>query len=142
MKKFITFLLLSLLTLCKAVSQTDTEFWFAAPEVSSAHGDEPIYLRISTTSRPAEVSVSMPANSAFSNITKKVTANSTVSIALTKFKDEIEGSPANKVLNKGLNIKSTSEISCYYKVANVWNPAIYHLKGNVCICISVRFTAG
>jgi hypothetical protein len=36
-------------------AQVDTEFWFAAPEVTSAHADRPIFLNISSFGLPAVV---------------------------------------------------------------------------------------
>jgi hypothetical protein len=52
----------------KANAQTDTTFWFAAPDLQQAHGDRPIYLRISTLSNAASITISQPANSGFAPI--------------------------------------------------------------------------
>jgi hypothetical protein len=48
-----------------AAGQTDTEFWFVAPEVTALHGDNPVLLRFATFDAPATVTVTQPANPAF-----------------------------------------------------------------------------
>ena len=69
MKKYLLFLGLFIYVTTFTFSQTDTEFWFVAPEVSADHGDYPVLLRITTTNLPADVTISMPANTAnFSNL--------------------------------------------------------------------------
>jgi hypothetical protein len=45
-------------------AQTDTAFWFAAPEVTynngNIHGDRPIYLRFTALAQDAVVTISQP----------------------------------------------------------------------------------
>ena len=112
--------------------QTNTDFWFAAPEVTSAHGDQPIYLRLTSFSQSAIVVVSEPANTVanFPPITVFIPANSTVSVDLTGLKNQVECKPANTPLNMGLYIHSGVPITAYYEVANTVNPEIFILKGN------------
>jgi gliding motility-associated-like protein len=113
-----------------ACAQTDTTFWFAAPDLQQAHGDRPIYLRISTLSSAASISISQPANASFIPITLNIGANSSNSLDLTSFITQLENVTPNAVANKGLLIRSTTPISCYYDIANGYNGDIYALKGN------------
>ena len=110
-------------------AQTDTTFWFAAPDLQQAHGDRPILLRVSTGTSPATVTVSVPANLSFTPIVTTIAANSSQSIDLTPYIDLIENSSINAVSNKGLKISSSSLISCYYDIANTLNGDIFALKG-------------
>lgn len=72
---------LSLATISYA--QLGTQFWFAAPEVTSADGDRPILLRFATLSQAAQVTVSEPANPPFATQTLNIPANSQGSIDIT-----------------------------------------------------------
>lgn len=110
-------------------AQTDTEFWFAAPEVSSTHGDSPIYLRMSAQNLEANILVSIPANPAFIPITLTVPSNTTQTIDLTPFLSFLENDISNTVLSKGLFIQSNNPISAYYEVSAPNNPDIFALKG-------------
>lgn len=110
-------------------AQTDTTFWFAAPDLQQAHGDRPVLLRFSTGASPATVTVSIPANSGFTPLTINIAANSSQSIDLTPYINEIENSVVNVVNNRGLKINSTAMVSCYYDIAHGLNGDIYALKG-------------
>lgn len=134
MRNFIKFLYLSILILFfsnQLYSQTDTSFWFVAPEVSTASNfyDRPIYLRLSANVSAANVKIWLPANPSFAIIQKTIALNQTVSIDLTPFIDSIENKPANMVLNRGIKISSDVPISAYYEVAANVNPEIFVLKG-------------
>ncbi|MDD2964887.1 MAG: T9SS type A sorting domain-containing protein [Bacteroidales bacterium] len=111
--------------------QTDTAFWFVAPEAEQAHGDRPIYLRLTSLMNEADVVISMPAEPAFSPIQITMAPNSSQSIDLTPFIDLVENKPGGIVLNKGIYIRSTSEISAYYEIFTSChcNPEIFSLKG-------------
>ena len=120
--------------LCNAIAaQTDTSFWFVAPEVTfnnnNAHGDRPIFLRFTALSEDAVITITQPANAAFTPITVSVTANTSLSYDLTSRIDLVENKPADQILNFGLLIRSTKFISAYYEVASVNNPEIFALKG-------------
>ncbi len=133
MKKFILyFLLTSFVSVIKA--QTDTAFWFAAPEVTynggALHSDRPIYLRLTTLSKPATVTISEPANAGFITKTVNIAAYSSASIDLTPDIDQIESKPPNKVLNYGLYIQSTNIITAYYEESSQNNPEMFVLKGS------------
>lgn len=111
-------------------AQTDTEFWFAAPDLQSAHGDRPVLLRISAGAISASVTISLPANPAIADQVVFVPANSSISVPLFAIHDQIENNTPNVVLNKGLHIKSTARISIYYDINNGSNGDLYALKGN------------
>ncbi|TAL67823.1 MAG: T9SS type A sorting domain-containing protein [Bacteroidetes bacterium] len=115
--------------------QTDTEFWFVAPEVSqngSQDLDRPIFLRMSSFDHPSVVTISQSANPAFAPITVTIAANSSQTVDLTPFIDIIENKPPDNVLNYGLYIKATKPIQAYYEVASLetnYNPELFALKG-------------
>ncbi len=119
-----------------ALAQVDTEFWFAAPEVTVDHADRPVYLRISSLQAGGSITISQPANPSFAAITQSIGANSTLSIDLTEQIDQIENMPADQVLNFGLFIKSTNPITVYYEVfgTNYFAPGansdLFVLKGS------------
>lgn len=112
------------------VSQTDTEFWFVAPEVSVDHGDAPINLRFSAFAQSSTVTVSMPSNSDFPTQTLTLSPNQTQSLNLTNHLSLVENKPSNQVLNKGILIQASTPIASYYEVSNSFNPEIFLLKGN------------
>ena len=122
------FLLLSLISL-GINAQTDDQFWFVAPEVTSNHGDNPIVIRVSAFAEDADITLSQPANPNFTPINLTVIAGSTESIDLTAFQTLIENQPANQVLNKGLLLESSVPVTAYYEVNNFVNPEIFALKG-------------
>ncbi len=117
-------------------AQGGREFWFAAPEVTSKHADRPIVLRISSFDKPAEITISQPANPSFGIIKQTVSANSFVSVDLTNKIELIETKPPGKVLKTGLLIQASNEISAYYEEEGVSsrlsadNAEIFTLKGN------------
>ncbi|MGI9137464.1 MAG: IgGFc-binding protein, partial [Sediminibacterium sp.] len=112
-------------------AQSDREFWFAAPEVTSQHSDNPIFLRFTTYSKDAIITIDQPANSSFTPISIPLGANSTYSLPFTTFKEIVENKPGNTELNYGIRIISTASISAYYELASTNNPEIFTLKGNV-----------
>ena len=128
-KTLVFTLLVTFLLTTTTYAQTDTEFWFVAPEVSSDHGDRPVVLRISTIHQASHIRVSQPANPDFVPILLFLEANSTESVNLTGMINQVENQPADEVLNKGLYIQATEPITAYYEVANSVNPEIFPLKG-------------
>jgi len=110
-------------------AQIDTEFWFVAPEIAEAHGDRPIFIRISTMQDTANIVLWMPANLSFIPITQTINPNSTYSINLTPWIDIIENRPADQVLNRGLLLTSDNDVTAYYECASTVNPGIFSLKG-------------
>lgn len=113
-----------------AYSQTDTEFWFAAPEINQTHSDRPIFLRMTSNNLATVVTINQPANPAFPVLTYSLAPFTTQSVDLTQYIDIIECKPNNSVLNYGIHIKATQAITAYYEVVSaVVNPEIFSLKG-------------
>lgn len=123
-----TFMMLAFVLSTNA--QTDTEFWFVAPEITSGHSDSPILLRVSSLNQIANVQISQPANAAFPVINATIAAGSTQTFDLTPYKAIIENAPENTVLNYGLLLQSSSPVTAYYEVNGTNNPDIFALKGS------------
>lgn len=139
MRRVIQYVILFLFTflLCTPIkAQTDTTFWFAAPEVlyftyNNVAMDRPIVFNITTYNESAIVTITQPANGGMPAQTISIPANATKSVDLTAWIDNIECKPANSILNNGIKISSTANISAYYEVnANGYNPDLFVLKGN------------
>lgn len=111
-------------------AQIDDEFWFVAPEVYEFHEDSPIRLRFATFGQSADVVVDMPALPSFTPYNLSIPANNALTLDLTEFIDIIENKPFDSVLDKGIHITSSAEISCYYEVGQLLNPDIFVLKGD------------
>lgn len=124
-------LLLGLLLPLQLLAQTDTEFWFVAPEVQQSHGDRPIAVRLSTSQQAASVQITMPINPGFPPINAIIPPNTTQSFDLTLWVDLLENKPADVVLDKALRIVATAPITAYYEVVTSCNcnPDIFTLKG-------------
>ncbi len=112
-----------------AKAQTDTLFWFAAPDLQRDHGDRPIFLRVATGTESAIVSISQPADPSFPVISFFVPANQTISRDLTTLISRIENGSTNTIEKKGLLIRSDKPINCYYDIAGTSNGDLYSLKG-------------
>jgi hypothetical protein len=121
-------------------AQVDTLFWFVAPSVAASHGDSPVYLRFATFGAPAVITVTAPANPTFVPLTVNLAANAVNSLNLATYLAAIENQPANTVLNKGLRIHATANISAYYEVTPSCscNPDIFTLKGENALGTSFR----
>ena len=125
----------SLLLISAALAQTDTSFWFAAPQIQafSYQGvtmNQPIVLNINSYDQPATVTISQPAGGGMPTQTVFIPANSTRSVDLTNWLNLIECKPGNTVLNYGLYIHASDKISVYYEInANGFNPDLFSLKG-------------
>jgi gliding motility-associated-like protein len=119
----------------KIHAQTDTAFWFGAPDLngviaSGPNADRPIFLRISASASPAEITISQPANPSFIPINASIGSYGSRSFDLTAFIQSIEHDQINTILKKGLLISSTAPVSCYYDIVNSRNGSTYSLKGN------------
>lgn len=126
------FVVMALCCWYTVLAQTDTVFWFAAPEIlnnNSGHTDRPILLRVTAFNQPATVTISQPANAGFAKIVFNVAANSSYSYDLTSLIDIIESRPANQILSTGLLISSTAMITAYYEETSAFNPEMFVLKG-------------
>lgn len=111
-------------------SQKDTLFWFAAPEISSGAGDNPVFLRFMTYDDAATITVSQPANGSFIPLNINIPANQVDSLNLTSLLAQIESPAANVVSNNGIKIVSNKLISAFYEVRSTSNQASFSLKGN------------
>ena len=110
-------------------AQIDTEFWFAPPEITAGHGDQPIYLRISSQDQPATVYVTQPALTNPEIATISLAANTTQTLNLTNYKSSLETIFSATVMKTGLKVASTAPITVYYEVGSVFNAEIFVLKG-------------
>ncbi|MGC8864822.1 MAG: hypothetical protein ACP5O2_03770 [Bacteroidales bacterium] len=112
-----------------AKSQQDSTFWFVAPDVDAAHGDSPIFIRVSTLNQAANITLTQPANPLFVNQNIVVAPNTTGSINLTSQKNQVENQPPDQIVNYGLKLVSSTPVTAYYEVASDVNPDIFPLKG-------------
>ncbi len=129
-KKVVLWSMLMLLGMFNAVGQTDTEFWFAAPDINIDHSDRPVCIRMTSLNLPTVVTISQPANPAFPVQNFILPPFTTQSVDLTPYIDMIECKPGNSILNYGIRIKATKAITAYYEVvSNNNNPEIFALKG-------------
>ncbi|WP_291721803.1 LamG-like jellyroll fold domain-containing protein [Bernardetia sp.] len=129
------FLLLLCLSIKNLQAQSDTQFWFAAPDVTSSHSDGPIRIVVSAFDDPATVTVTQPSNLAFPTYIVNVAANTSQFIDIEPSKALIETpydtpTPATpQVSTTGLLVESTAKITAYYEVNSGINPDIFALKG-------------
>lgn len=130
MKNIFVLLLLSITVLCNNVSaQIDTEFWLGAPWVSKGHANNvPVFLRISSFDNPTTVRIYQPAHTY--DTTFVMNGNSLKSVNLSHIINSLEAQPASTILNYGIKIETSDEVTVVYEVAtNVNNPETYSLKG-------------
>jgi gliding motility-associated-like protein len=116
-------------------AQTDTTFWFGAPAITPAHANKPILIRFSAYASPAYVTITMPANPSFQPISFSLNAYAANTIDLSAFINTIESKPENTILQNGLKIIATNDISAYYEEDGIsqskyLNPEIFSLKGS------------
>ena len=132
---FLVFIIFSICFFNFSFAQTSNEFWFAPPEVTSGHGaagTHGIRLVMATGATPATVTIDQPANLAFNGgapIVINIPANSGHIEDMTPHTADLETAPQDVVLNTGLHISSTANITCYYEVITPLNPDIFALKG-------------
>lgn len=111
-------------------AQTDTAFWFAAPDINPNHNELPIELKLIGLSQNATVKIYQPANASFTPMSVSVAANSVVRVDLTSRISAVETSIAHGVNKSGLKIESTRAIQAYYEVVGQnRNTDIFTLKG-------------
>jgi gliding motility-associated-like protein len=110
-----------------AKSQEDTEFWFAAPDITAIHGDYPIRLRITALDDPATVEIYLKSNLTTPVYTYTFTPQESKEWVLANA--DVENSPINTVNNKGIYIKSTAKVTAYYDLDHGYNMDIFALKG-------------
>lgn len=128
--KWITTTLFTFILFQTTTAQVDTLFWFAAPEVSSSEGDSPIHMRFVSYENPATVTLSLPANGAFTPISVSIPANGTNSIDLSPFLSSIESPAGDVVSNNGIKVESTARIGAFYELGAAGNKELFSLKGS------------
>ena len=116
-------------------AQIDREFWFAVPEVTEDHADRPILLHISSQNSDALINISIPANNLIQPIEIILDANTSTSVDLTDWIDNLENGDYNLALGRGLFVQSDERITVYYEVLgsrniDVLNTDIFVLKGH------------
>lgn len=152
-------LILFVIFFIKSFAQTDSVFWFVAPEINNFHywntsvpdgttRGEPTYFRFSNTENyPVVVRIFQPANPAFATITDTIPALETKSVKFI-WKNFLAGTgvydlntienliePSTPLLatynhgKKGLKILATGKINAYYEYAVRYNMDIISLKG-------------
>jgi hypothetical protein len=123
----ILFILLLLIS-NKLSAQTDTLFWFAAPDLQQLHADRPIFLRVATTDNPALITITQPANPAFPTLSFFVAANSTQSYDLTPYIIQIENG-CNFFYGYRTTMFSTGNISgCQNNSITVQTPICFKFR--------------
>ena len=85
MKRKIFYIIIGLVATLQSFSQTDTEFWFAAPAITPGHENKPIVLRMTSYDKPAVITIAQPANASFTPIVINLNSNSTTTKDLTTF---------------------------------------------------------
>jgi hypothetical protein len=114
-------------------AQTDKTFWFVAPEVTQDvnNYDRPTAFKISTFDKATTVTISQPANPSFVPKTFTILANESAVFQFPPDLDLLENTPPDAVLNKGILIESSEDITAYYEVISQYNsnPEIFALKG-------------
>ena len=127
MKKALLFIFWFCVTLgCKA--QTDTEFWFAAPDLDVNHAEQPIRFCVVSYEEAATVVFEQPANAFYSPQTFHLEAHDCYVYDVSNIIDIVETQPYNAVLDFGFYIHSDTPVSIYYESDNN-NSEIYSLKG-------------
>lgn len=141
--KVVFTLIFLVISINSSYSQCVYEYWFAAPDPASQHGDSPIFINITNQEGSiAEVEMSLFTNG--SNRSYSIPAFGHLSINLiTGLANEDEDIPIsdvenilndNEVRDKGIYIRSDKKLSIYYEVrgGNV-NPEIFTLKGDAAL---------
>ena len=141
MKRLIPTLIIAFFALV-AKGQTDNLFWFAAPDISSDHGNAPkngapIYLHV-TAVLPTTVTITQPGNTSFTPIVFSLNEleHRTIQLDAIMGIDQIENYPQSwpqppaSIQKKAFKITSTpGDITVYYELDNYYNRDIFPLKG-------------
>lgn len=136
MRKLFIFILLSAVFLLQPIillAQADTLFWFVAPRATGNHeAAYPVTLRISSFDDAATIVIDLPAYPALTPIKRTVAANSMQTISLDGLKSYIENNQVDKILQKGIRIRSTNgkPVTVYYEIGTARNGEIFSLKGS------------
>jgi gliding motility-associated-like protein len=128
MKRFY-FLFLLFIGFLKIDAQIDTSFWFVAPDISSSLGQTPIKMYVTTYGAASNVYLRQPANGTFVPISKTIPAFSLDSIDLTSFVADVESTPSNSVLPRGIYISASTSVSIVYTIKSPTHKEMISLKG-------------
>jgi gliding motility-associated-like protein len=120
--------LLAILAYAPALAQIDTEFWFAPPEITRGHGDQPVLIRFASQDKPTTVQISQPARGAILAIFT-IPAFSAHTVNLASYVDKLETNIPATVMKTGLKIIATEPVTAYYEIASFFNGEIFSLKG-------------
>ncbi|MBM3929968.1 MAG: hypothetical protein FJ336_01640, partial [Sphingomonadales bacterium] len=124
-----------------AYGQTDTLFWFVAPDAVVGLGEAPVTLHLSAGPAGAQVVVDQPANSTnFPAITLTVPPDSVLVYDLTSRLGQLENQPPNIVQPYGLRIRSNQPVGVLYEIKSPLNAASFTLKGKT--ALGTRFFVG
>jgi hypothetical protein len=114
-----------------AFAQTDTEFWFAAPELIAGSTSRVSHLifGFAAYDQPATVTISQPANPSFTPVTLTIAASGYVEKDFIGERDTyVETKGTNTVRDFGFRIVSDVPVTAYYQVKGD-DSEIYTLKG-------------
>lgn len=138
MRKRLHLFIVSLLLLgaMHSYAQMDTEFWFAAPSLTTEHNINNIYLTLVAYDEDAEVEVTMPAAGRTLLPKSTLEAKKVYQISLKETTNENTGrynkeyaTLANGTAQqRGIYIRSSAKITAYLVTTNE-NSEIYTLKG-------------
>ena len=128
LSKRLLYLLFVLSLSIGCMAQTDTEFWFAAPDLEASHAQQPIRFCIVSYDTPTTVVFEQPANDSYRTQTFQLEANDCYVYDVSSIIDMVETQPYNTILNYGFYIHSDAPVSIYYESDNN-NSEIYSLKG-------------
>lgn len=111
--------------------QGDREFWMAVPVVTKGHGwgGRAFYFRLANSNKPNTVTLSMPANPAFTPISLALEPNEVTSIDITSQIENFWIEFPDVIYNNGVLIESSQPTTAYYEKGTHINPDIYSLKG-------------
>jgi gliding motility-associated-like protein len=114
-----------------AWGQTDTEFWFVAPRVTEGHdwANRRFFFRFASNELPATVTISMPANPAFTPVVINMAANAAHTHTVTPIITTIWHPMPAEIHGRGFRITSTTPITAYFEVGTPNNTDIFSLKG-------------
>jgi len=132
MKKSFFFLIIFILSgFVHLKAQTDTEFWFGAPDITDNHdpGNLGIKFQLTTLGLPADIKIYQPQNGGFTPVTDVIPANSTREYIIAWNSIEHLFADADNVVPKGIKIEASNKISAYYEVTTRNNPDLFSLKG-------------
>ena len=121
-KNLVLIVFLSCMLALRGIAQTDTEFWFAAPEIDSTHADSSI-LRFASI-KATTVTISIPKNPGFTPVQIIMGANSSAILDWNRLlapnirnaKNLIENTALDVPAKKGILITSTEPIEASYEV--------------------------